>query len=87
MCPLEKLCAQHVPLTGSFGVTCALTDNTFKLMDVDFMAGNMLNCKQAATAMKFLFCGIGASIQILQVMASGVSDEPVEELWENVSIV
>ena len=35
MCPLEKLCAQHVPLTGPFGVTCALADNIVNVMDVD----------------------------------------------------
>ena len=43
MCPLEKLCAQHVPVTGLFGVTCAFADKTVKLMDVDFMAGNLMN--------------------------------------------
>ena len=80
MCPLEKLCAQPVPSIGLFGVTCALADKTVKLMDADFMAGNVMNWKQAATAVQCLLFGSGESIEILLVMVSGFSDEPAEKL-------
>ena len=87
MCPLEKLCAQHVPLIGLFGDTFALADKIVKLMDVDFMTGNIMNCKQAATAMQCLLFCFGASIKIPLVMASPVSDEPAEGLWDALGIV
>ena len=67
--------------------TCALADQIVKLMDVDFTAGYLMHCKQAATARQLLFFGIGASIKMLPVMASPASDDPVEGLCDDLSIV
>ena len=53
MHPMEKLIAQNVP-SGTWGLLNGCLDQSLTYEEVDFMAGNMMNCKQVATS----FCWV-----------------------------
>ena len=81
MHPRENFFSMGVPLSGDWGILCGLHDGSLDLDDADFMVGNMMHLKAAATCFCFVLFGSRRTGR-LQSLSQVVNDDDCESSFD-----